>query len=322
MDVLPSYFDLVVVGTGVTESIVSAAAARQGHSVLHIDPRDYYGGKWATLSWNDWDSGSFAQTPPALITGQDGNQIGFFKRLASSGEVDAEDLTWKNDIRDLESLWYNGNSSVKAEVQCLSRRFNIDILPKVCWLFDLGPRIFILNQFRNLFVFYLKVLMAREEVIELLIQSNVSRYLEFKCINRLMTCLLPPQQNLIEPIPLSRSDIFTTNTISLVEKRRLMKFLEFVLNSETEQEHGTEGVGLSKGTFTELAEKHQLSGKVSHLLQAAMRTMDDSLKLSEDDECAAFNLRFTENCRLFLQSINRYGNQTPFLWTLYGISQY
>jgi len=168
--------------------------------------------------------------------------------------------------------------------------------------------------------------MAREEVIELLIQSNVSRYLEFACINRLMTSLPPPRQNLIESIPLSRSDIFTTKSISLVEKRRLMKFLEFILVTQDQDQgsgRGKEGVpeGLSRSTFAELAEKHDLSGKVSHLLQAAVRTMDDSLQMDEGNENDTFNLRFTDNCRLFLQSINRYGNQTPFLWTLYGVSK-
>jgi len=42
-DRLPETFDVLVVGTGLVESIVSAAVSRIGHSVLHIDPRDYYG---------------------------------------------------------------------------------------------------------------------------------------------------------------------------------------------------------------------------------------------------------------------------------------
>ena len=38
-------FDVVVLGTGMVESIVAAAAARQGHSVLHLDNARYYGGQ-------------------------------------------------------------------------------------------------------------------------------------------------------------------------------------------------------------------------------------------------------------------------------------
>jgi RAB protein geranylgeranyltransferase component A len=35
-DRLPESFDVVVIGTGVTESIVSAAVSRNGHTVLHL----------------------------------------------------------------------------------------------------------------------------------------------------------------------------------------------------------------------------------------------------------------------------------------------
>ena len=40
---LASSYDLIVDGTGLTESIVAAAAARCGKTVLHVDPNPYYG---------------------------------------------------------------------------------------------------------------------------------------------------------------------------------------------------------------------------------------------------------------------------------------
>ena len=42
---MSTQFDVVVLGTGMVESIVAAAAARQGHSVLHLDNARYYGGQ-------------------------------------------------------------------------------------------------------------------------------------------------------------------------------------------------------------------------------------------------------------------------------------
>ena len=47
-------FDVLVIGTGLTESIFAAAAARSGRSVLHIDPMDYYGGCYASHSLCEW----------------------------------------------------------------------------------------------------------------------------------------------------------------------------------------------------------------------------------------------------------------------------
>jgi RAB protein geranylgeranyltransferase component A len=41
-----------VVGTGLEESIVAAAASRNGHTVLHIDSNDYYGGQWTAFTFD------------------------------------------------------------------------------------------------------------------------------------------------------------------------------------------------------------------------------------------------------------------------------
>lgn len=126
MDDLPSEFDVIVIGTGLAESVVSAAVARNGHSVLHIDPRDYYGGKWATLAWDAWASGTFSTKPQLLATTED-NVVGTFEGVTG----DKNNIIWKNDVRELEELWYSGDEKIQEEVKFLSRRFNIDIFPKV-----------------------------------------------------------------------------------------------------------------------------------------------------------------------------------------------
>jgi hypothetical protein len=41
---------IIVIGTGLEESIVAAAAARNGHTVLHIDTNDYYGSQWSAFT--------------------------------------------------------------------------------------------------------------------------------------------------------------------------------------------------------------------------------------------------------------------------------
>ena len=42
---------MIVVGTGLEESIIAAAVARNGHNVLHIDTKDYYGEDWASFNF-------------------------------------------------------------------------------------------------------------------------------------------------------------------------------------------------------------------------------------------------------------------------------
>ena len=45
-------FQVIVIGTGLEESIVAAAAARNGHTVLHIDTNDYYGSQWSAFTFD------------------------------------------------------------------------------------------------------------------------------------------------------------------------------------------------------------------------------------------------------------------------------
>lgn len=50
-DSLPREFDVVIIGTGLPESILAAACSRSGQRVLHIDSRSYYGGNWASFTF-------------------------------------------------------------------------------------------------------------------------------------------------------------------------------------------------------------------------------------------------------------------------------
>ncbi|XP_075042332.1 rab proteins geranylgeranyltransferase component A 1 [Mixophyes fleayi] len=51
-DELPAEFDVVILGTGLTESIVAAACSRIGQRVLHLDARNYYAGNWASFTFS------------------------------------------------------------------------------------------------------------------------------------------------------------------------------------------------------------------------------------------------------------------------------
>ncbi|CAB1421749.1 unnamed protein product, partial [Pleuronectes platessa] len=49
---LPSEFDVVILGTGLVESVVAAACSRVGQRVLHVDRRSYYAANWASFTFN------------------------------------------------------------------------------------------------------------------------------------------------------------------------------------------------------------------------------------------------------------------------------
>jgi len=59
-------FDAIILGTGFTQTIVAAALARDGKTVLHLDENDYYGGESGAFGFKDlltWADKVAVETP-------------------------------------------------------------------------------------------------------------------------------------------------------------------------------------------------------------------------------------------------------------------
>lgn len=51
MSTVPDQVDVIILGTGLTNSILAAACSRIGKSVLHLDENNYYGNDWASFTF-------------------------------------------------------------------------------------------------------------------------------------------------------------------------------------------------------------------------------------------------------------------------------
>ncbi|CAF4741356.1 unnamed protein product, partial [Rotaria socialis] len=74
-DGLPSEYDIIVVGTGIVESILASACARIGKTVLHVDTNEYYGSEWASFPLNgliEW--AQMQENPATNVDPQDDNE--------------------------------------------------------------------------------------------------------------------------------------------------------------------------------------------------------------------------------------------------------
>ncbi|KAK9465102.1 GDP dissociation inhibitor-domain-containing protein [Lipomyces arxii] len=76
------------------------------------------------------------------------------------------------------------------------------------------------------------ILFTRSDLLDLLIRSRVSRYLEFKPVGSFHTF----EQDSFEKVPGSKEDIFTSQTLTLLTKRSLMRFMKFVIEWEDNSE--------------------------------------------------------------------------------------
>lgn len=185
----PVNFDLIVIGTGLSESIIAAAASAVGKTVLHLDPNSFYGSHFASLSLEEITS--YLNSPPKSTT------------AAASSSDDSDyaviNLIHQPLISDAELI---SCDSVDQSTFLLenSRKFNLDLG---------GPR----------------ALFSADKTIDLLLKSGAAQYLEFKGID---TSLVYNASEGLVNVPDSRGAIFRDKKLSLKEKNQLMKFFKLV----------------------------------------------------------------------------------------------
>ncbi|MPC07945.1 Rab proteins geranylgeranyltransferase component A 1 [Portunus trituberculatus] len=370
-DDLPTQYEVIVVGTGLVECVVAAAAARVGKKVLHIDKNDYYGVQWASFTlkgaqqWVDEVTATPAPTPPGDCELEEGEQLvgvanpsvdysgvkqtwhvpkeplpspspepasaapveqvvpvegsgGENTQLMGTPdtppatpqdttqsivpvtpqdavqdkpqdtaqdavEATAQEMSPAEQSQDSSSTKSEKEESGRKkewsqeELLKLSRKFNLDLAPKL--LYSQGP------------------------MVELLISSNIARYVEFKCISRVLTWRGGDDGSLLV-VPCSRSDVFTTSAVSLVEKRLLMKFLEFCHQYDRHPEQLEEHLDKP---FVDFLRSRKLTDNLIHFVTEAIGMVGEGAGCREG----------LERTRAFLTSLGRYGT-TPFLFSMYG----
>ena len=312
---LPSFFDVVVVGTGLEESILAAAAARNGHSVLHVDTNDQYGGEWAAYTFDgiqDWIRRQQSLSEPEVLDNEEGEEEEHDPRTLQAKfceegeqfmllkpERKARDVVQKwhvpeNDAVD-EAATKVPDDDIGREAKKADQKFTKDFLSKNSRKFnlDLLPRL----------------LFSRGSMVELLISSNVSRYTEFKSVSRVLTLL----DGSLVHVPSSRADVFQTRAVSVVEKRILMKFLTFChdLPSMTEEEAGARIAQFKDRKYREFLKHEKLTDNLVHFVM-------HSIAMVGEDATTQEGLAATAK---FLTSLGRFGGATPFLWSMFGAGE-
>lgn len=141
---IPDEVDVVVVGTGLTESIVAAACARIGKSVLHLDERSYYGGQWASftfeglLHWTNAPATS-SETNERLEVGDAmNNRVEWADKFDAITNVEEVSYVPASAAPDDSDEQPAASIAVKTpttwtmdKLKAHGRKFNIDLCPRV-----------------------------------------------------------------------------------------------------------------------------------------------------------------------------------------------
>ncbi|XP_072386367.1 rab proteins geranylgeranyltransferase component A 1 [Diabrotica undecimpunctata] len=290
----PTEFDIVIVGTGIIESIISAAASRVGKRVLHVDEKEYYGGHWASFSLEAvMELKKSKENPVANVGNLDlyvfGNQVYDLKNVDYKFHVIPKEKIQVEKQEDSENQEQVTESKDKGEnkeviekekpdtdvwdkeaLLKLSRRFNIDLTPKLQY--------------------------ARGHFVELLISSNIARYSEYRSVSRILTWF----NKKLDFLPCSRSDVFANNKVSVVEKRMLMKVLTALNTLDKLNEYENK-------TFKQYLADQKLTPNLIHYLLYG-------ISMSSDETPCNVGV---VNVKRFLDSLGRFGH-TPFLYSMYG----
>jgi RAB protein geranylgeranyltransferase component A len=152
-----------------------------------------------------------------------------------------------------------------------------------------------------------RLLFARSPMIDALVRSGVNRYLEFKCLH---ACFMHVDGVGLTLVPASKADVFRDQTLSLIQKRALMKLFAAIVGTAP-----TDAALPTSGSFDALLSSANLGALASAFTKHAIAL--DPSPVVDDESSRERNLA---RCRQYAQSIGVYG-PTPFLAALYGAGE-
>ncbi|VDO54638.1 unnamed protein product [Haemonchus placei] len=298
---LPDSVDVIVLGTGLTESIIAAACSRSGFNVLHLDRNKFYGGDWASFNLTtigDWKpaeaEADISKYAEKLSDGESLMPLGTRKTVRNVHQewmpgrrlIFLGELTLLVKLSESMMTVDKGDNAeekkVREVVESEWRRFSIDLVPKV--------------------------LLARGSMVQTLCDSEVAKYAEFKCVDRFL-CLRDEKEEKLtySRVPCSKGDIFQDETLSMVDKRKLMKFMTFCLEWNTKADELEGWKEYQDEPFETFLESQEITGELRSYIADAIGILHPNAT-TKDGLVAV--------CR-FVDSVGRFG-PSPFLTSLYG----
>ncbi|KAF2864421.1 rab GTPase activator [Piedraia hortae CBS 480.64] len=244
MDEIAPEYDAVVLGTGLTECILSGVLSVKGQKVLHMDRNDHYGGEAASV-----------------------NLETLFRRY---GNFEAGTEPWKKYGRPSE--------------------WNIDLVPKL--------------------------LMSNGELTNILVSTDVTRYLEFKQVAGSFVQQGNGPKATVAKVPSDAGEALRSPLMGLFEKRRARTFLQWVGAFDEDNPSTHNGMNLAQTTMKQVYDKFGLEPSTRDFVghSMALYANDDYV----DQKGMAKDC--VERIRLYVNSMARYG-KSPYIYPLYGLGE-
>ncbi|CAI9753322.1 unnamed protein product [Fraxinus pennsylvanica] len=231
----PSNFDLIIIGTGLPESILAAASSAAGKTVLQLDPNWLYGSHYASLPLQDFIS--FLQSQQFQSQSSSNPQL---PQTDDTGNYVYVPLVARPLYSSLEI------NSYSSEPLDNSKKFCLDLT---------GPR----------------VLLCSDPMIDLILKTGINQYMEFKSVDASFTC---DAEGKLGAVPDSRNAIFKDRSLSFTEKNQLMRFFKLVQGHFLSESESDESSRISEedleSPFVEFLTKLGLPQKLKSIILYAI----------------------------------------------------
>jgi Rab GDP dissociation inhibitor len=155
-----------------------------------------------------------------------------------------------------------------------------------------------------------KFLMASGVLVQILVKTDVTRYLEFKAVDGSYVY----HKGAVYKVPSTSGEALKSSLMGMFEKRRCGKFLEFVGEYEEEDPKTHRGLDLNKLKTLDVFKHFDLADDTIAFLGHAMALWDSDAYLNEPA------LESIKRIRLYGESVLRYGN-SPYIYPLYGLGE-
>lgn len=189
---------------------------------------------------------------------------------------------------NLDQLYQKFREGTKPSANLgASREYNVDLIPKF--------------------------IMANGLLVQMLLHTDVTRYLEFKSVEG---SYVYRKGGKIYKVPASDTEALTSSLIGLLDKNRARKFFAFVQDYEDNNPKTHDGFDAKTKTTRELFKKFSLDN--SHDL---MDVVGHAIALNWNDEYLDQPALDTINrMKLYADSLARFG-KSPYIYPLYGLGE-
>ena len=164
-----------------------------------------------------------------------------------------------------------------------------------------------------------KLIMANGSLVKILLKTNVSKYLEWKNIDRTFVFqfdkggMFSKGKGKIIKIPNSASEALKCDLMGLLEKNRIKKFLQFVMGYDKNNWNTQKGLG-PQSKFKDIIKQFGLEPFTVDLIGhvVSLYTNEDFLEKE--------SIKSIDKIKLYCNSFGLYG-KSPFIYPIWGLSQ-